>query len=44
MLYFTYSKTGLMRMLSHLELMQLFRRAFRRAGLPSVIRRDFILT
>jgi radical SAM family uncharacterized protein len=33
-LIFTYSKTGRMRMLSHLELMQLFRRAFRRAGLP----------
>jgi len=30
---FTYSKKGNARWLSHLELMQVFRRAFRRAGL-----------
>ncbi len=40
-LSFTYSKTGIMRWLSHLELMQLFRRAFRRAGLPAKYSQGF---
>lgn len=34
LLHFTYSKLGLAKWISHLELMMVFRRAFRRAGLP----------
>ncbi len=32
--YFSFSKKGAMKYISHLDLMRLFMRAFRRAGLP----------
>ena len=37
----TFSKTGDMRFISHLDLMRLFHRALRRAGLPFVITKGF---
>jgi radical SAM-linked protein len=36
-----FSKTGDMRFISHLDLMRLFHRASRRAGLPAVITKGF---
>lgn len=36
-----FSKTGAMRFISHLDLMRLFQRAMRRAGLPVVITKGF---
>ncbi|MFH1190560.1 MAG: TIGR03936 family radical SAM-associated protein [Candidatus Omnitrophota bacterium] len=36
-----FSKTGDMRFISHLDLMRLFHRALRRAGLPSTITKGF---
>ncbi|MCU0652592.1 MAG: TIGR03936 family radical SAM-associated protein [Candidatus Omnitrophica bacterium] len=38
---FTFSKTGAMKYISHLDLMRLFMRAFRRAGLPVKITEGF---
>ena len=36
-----FSKTGVMRFVSHLDMMRLFQRASRRAGLPIVITQGF---
>jgi len=38
---FTFSKKGAMKYISHLDLMRLFMRAFRRAGLPVKITEGF---
>ena len=38
---FTFSKTGWMRYISHLDLMRLFTRSMRRAGLPLKITQGF---
>ncbi len=38
---FVFSKKGLMKYISHLDLMRLFTRAFRRAGLPLKISEGF---
>jgi len=38
---FVFCKKGLMRYISHLDLMRLFNRAFRRAGLPIKITEGF---
>lgn len=38
---FVFSKKGMMRYISHLDLMRLFQRAFRRAGLPLKITQGF---
>lgn len=38
---FTFSKTGDIRFISHLDLMRLFQRASRRAGLPVAVTKGF---